>query len=287
MADPELASAAPTSTAPGSSYYQPQNAAGGAQILEWGAQALTIFSELFGPYPYATLDLVAVPGVVGYEFLTDDLHWGRLLPRSAHLRLRPGAVEFLVAARSPTNGGTDWSAITPIATPSSMRVWLNMPPSCISSDSTGWKPQSDTSTGAYVFRMQRLFSPKAIRSSISCRPRSQRKGPTLQRSIESCASLPPSRTRWGMRRSSLASSSMPPSCASTLRCRTICNPRLRTPPVRISMRSGNLPGIARGRVDRNGLRASLADACDPGCRVPGPSYAVNACRLSQLRSAVS
>ena len=98
VADPELASS--STDVNGTrvvSYYQPQNAAGGAQILEWGAQALTIFSELFGPYPYATLDLVAVPEVVGYEFPQLIFIGADYYPDPLTSGSRPGAVEFLVA----------------------------------------------------------------------------------------------------------------------------------------------------------------------------------------------
>jgi hypothetical protein len=79
------------------SYYVPHDAVGGAQILAWGTQALVVFTELFGPYPYTTLDLVEVPGVIGYEFpqlifLGADYYADPITAGS-----RPGAVEFLVA----------------------------------------------------------------------------------------------------------------------------------------------------------------------------------------------
>ncbi|MDQ3692610.1 MAG: M1 family metallopeptidase [Chloroflexota bacterium] len=79
------------------SYFPPDDAAGGEQILAWAAQALAVFSELFGPYPYATLDLAAVPDVIGYEFpqlifIGADYYADPITTGS-----RPGAVEFLVA----------------------------------------------------------------------------------------------------------------------------------------------------------------------------------------------
>ena len=79
------------------SYYNPEDAAGGAQVLEWGAQSLAVFTELFGPYPYATLDLVAVPNVTGFEF--PQLVWigADFYADPEGSGSRPGAIEFLVA----------------------------------------------------------------------------------------------------------------------------------------------------------------------------------------------
>ncbi len=79
------------------SYYAPEEAAGGAQMLEWGTRSLAMFTELFGPYPYATLDLVAVPNVTGLEFpqlvfIGADFYADPIASGS-----RPGAIEFLVA----------------------------------------------------------------------------------------------------------------------------------------------------------------------------------------------
>ena len=98
VADDDIAS---TSTTVGetvvTSYYAPADAAGGAQILEWGAQALAIFAELFGPYPFATLDLVAVPGIVGSEFSQLVFIGADLYADPVGAGSRPGAIEFLVA----------------------------------------------------------------------------------------------------------------------------------------------------------------------------------------------
>jgi len=79
------------------SYYNPQDAAGGAQILEWAAQSLAIFIDLFGPYPYTHLDLVAVPGVTGFEFPQMVFIGAEFYPDPVSLGSRPGAIEFLVA----------------------------------------------------------------------------------------------------------------------------------------------------------------------------------------------
>lgn len=53
------------------SYYNPEHAAGGAAVLRYATQSLAIFNDLFGPYPYAELDLVDVAlrnGAAGVEF---------------------------------------------------------------------------------------------------------------------------------------------------------------------------------------------------------------------------
>lgn len=98
VADDDVAS---TSTTVGetvvTSYYSPADAAGGAQILAWGAQALAIFAELFGPYPYAELDLVAVPGIVGSEFPQMVFIGADFYDDPVGAGSRPGAIEFLVA----------------------------------------------------------------------------------------------------------------------------------------------------------------------------------------------
>ena len=141
---------APTSTAPGSSL--PATKRGRRCTDPGGAQALTIFSELFGPYPYATLDLVAVPGVVGHEFPQLIFIGADYYPDPLTSGSRPGAVEFLVAHEV----AHQWRGL--VGNNPHRHAFLDeglaeYAPSCISSDSTGWKPQSNTSTGAYVFRM--------------------------------------------------------------------------------------------------------------------------------------
>jgi aminopeptidase N len=47
------------------SYYLPEDAEGGQQALGYAADALELFSELFGPYPYAEFDLVETPTTAG------------------------------------------------------------------------------------------------------------------------------------------------------------------------------------------------------------------------------
>jgi hypothetical protein len=98
VADPRLASVgAEVGGTTVTSYHRPQDAAGGELILGWAARSLAVFAELFGPYPYAELDLVAVPGVVGHEFPQLVFLGADYYPDPAAAGSRPGAVEFLVA----------------------------------------------------------------------------------------------------------------------------------------------------------------------------------------------
>jgi hypothetical protein len=53
------------------SHFNPDNAAGGAAVLRFGAQALRLFNERLGAYPYAEMDLVDLTvrnGAAGIEF---------------------------------------------------------------------------------------------------------------------------------------------------------------------------------------------------------------------------
>ncbi|MDQ4044967.1 MAG: M1 family metallopeptidase, partial [Chloroflexota bacterium] len=79
------------------SWHRPGEEAGSEQILEWAAQSFAIFTELFGPYPYAALDLVPVPHVIGYEFPQLVFIGSDFYPDPETLGSRPGAIEFLVA----------------------------------------------------------------------------------------------------------------------------------------------------------------------------------------------
>ena len=79
------------------SYHHPQNAAGGEQILTWATQSLAVFTEMFGPYPYTTLDVVAVPHMIGYEFPQMIFIGSDYYPDPVASGTRPGAIEFLVA----------------------------------------------------------------------------------------------------------------------------------------------------------------------------------------------
>jgi hypothetical protein len=98
VADPGLTSASTeVNGTTVTSYFPLERAAGGEQILAWAGQALTVFTELFGPYPYATLDLAAVPEVIGYEFPQLIFIGADYYADPVSAGSRPGAIEFLVA----------------------------------------------------------------------------------------------------------------------------------------------------------------------------------------------
>lgn len=98
MADPGLVSASTeVNGTTVTSYYHPENVGGGEQVLEWATQSLAIFTELFGPYPYTTLDLVAVPALIGYEFPQLIFIGADYYPDPVTSGSRIGAIEFLVA----------------------------------------------------------------------------------------------------------------------------------------------------------------------------------------------
>ena len=52
------------------SYYNPEDAAGGARVLEYAVRALRLYGQLFGTYPYREMDLAEAPlrGAAGVEF---------------------------------------------------------------------------------------------------------------------------------------------------------------------------------------------------------------------------
>lgn len=78
-------------------HHPAESAAGAQQVLEWATGALETFNELFGTSPYATLDVVAAPGVAGSEF--SGMIWldEAYVADPAGTGSRPGAIEFLVA----------------------------------------------------------------------------------------------------------------------------------------------------------------------------------------------
>ena len=47
------------------SYYPPELEPGGRETLQYAVDALRVFSEVFGPYPYAEFDVVATPTTAG------------------------------------------------------------------------------------------------------------------------------------------------------------------------------------------------------------------------------
>ena len=79
------------------SYFNPEHESGGQAALDYGEQALALFGDLFGPYPYAELDLVEWPmhGAGGFEL--PQMVW---LDTSLYddLRAQPGGPLELVVA---------------------------------------------------------------------------------------------------------------------------------------------------------------------------------------------
>lgn len=78
-------------------HFNPEHAAGGETVLHYGAQALRLYSRLFGAYPYAELDLVEVPHLAGFEFPQLVYLGSRFFADPAQPGARPRITEFLVA----------------------------------------------------------------------------------------------------------------------------------------------------------------------------------------------
>jgi hypothetical protein len=73
------------------SYYYPEHVRGGGKALDTAAEALAVFSELFGPYPYSELDVVETPNYLnGMEYPGLVVIADRLYPGV-------GGVEWLAA----------------------------------------------------------------------------------------------------------------------------------------------------------------------------------------------
>jgi hypothetical protein len=78
-------------------HHPADSASGAEQILAWVTGALETYNGLFGAYPYAALDVAAVPGVTGLEF--SGMIWldEGYVADPVGTGSRPGAIEFLVA----------------------------------------------------------------------------------------------------------------------------------------------------------------------------------------------
>ncbi len=72
------------------SYYLPQDRVGGEAILQYAADALRVYGERFGPYPYTELDVVEAPiGAGGMESP------GLIMIQDQHYTLHQGYAEFV------------------------------------------------------------------------------------------------------------------------------------------------------------------------------------------------
>lgn len=81
------------------SWYNPDHAEGGQNVLKWGAQALSLYSTLFGEYPYEEMDLVEVDlgnGAGGVEFPQITFIGGDYYGNSLITNTIPGFLEFVV-----------------------------------------------------------------------------------------------------------------------------------------------------------------------------------------------
>lgn len=82
------------------SYFHAGDAQGGEEVLDEGAQALAIYGRLFGPYPYAQLNLVEVRmgnGAAGDQFPQLVFIGSDAYGQSAPTRTIPRFLEFVVA----------------------------------------------------------------------------------------------------------------------------------------------------------------------------------------------
>jgi hypothetical protein len=98
LADPALIATSAESGGTTITVYAPAGSEIGAgQVLDWASQALKVYGDRFGAYPYTTLDIVAVPDLIGYEF--PEMIWlgEERVADPEGSGSRPTAVEFLVA----------------------------------------------------------------------------------------------------------------------------------------------------------------------------------------------
>ena len=80
------------------SYHDPDDAAGGATVLDAGAASLRIYAERFGPYPFREMDLVEVRlrGAGGVEF-PQLMYMGESLYSEGNRFRNPRYLEFVTA----------------------------------------------------------------------------------------------------------------------------------------------------------------------------------------------
>ncbi|MGH2535277.1 MAG: M1 family metallopeptidase [Thermomicrobiales bacterium] len=81
------------------SWYHPDSEAGGLAVLDQAAVSLAMYNRLFGPYPFAEMDLVQVDlgnGAGGVEFPQIMFIGGAFYGESAITRAIPAFLEFIV-----------------------------------------------------------------------------------------------------------------------------------------------------------------------------------------------
>ena len=106
------------------SWYSPDDVASGRDVLHFGAQALAVYSRLFGAYPYAEMDIVEVDlrNAGGIEFpQITFIEAGHYDQRGGNTGRGSTSWKSMWRTSSATSGGTVWSATTSTSTPSSTR----------------------------------------------------------------------------------------------------------------------------------------------------------------------
>jgi aminopeptidase N len=81
------------------SWYNPDHAQGGQNVLKWGAQAVELYNQWFGEYPYKELDLVEIDlgnGAGGVEFPQIVFIGGNYYGGSEITNSIPSFLEFVV-----------------------------------------------------------------------------------------------------------------------------------------------------------------------------------------------
>jgi hypothetical protein len=74
------------------SYFLPEQAAGGQQALDWAAQSLGVYEAAFGPYPYTELDVVQTATTAG------GIEYPGLVVIAGRLYDDPGRAQFFEGA---------------------------------------------------------------------------------------------------------------------------------------------------------------------------------------------
>ncbi len=78
------------------SYYLPEDVDGGERVLKWVVDSLAFFSQQFGPYPFAEMDVVATPTVAGgIEY--------------------PGLIAMPIRSYGQTGGFFQWATVHEVA----------------------------------------------------------------------------------------------------------------------------------------------------------------------------
>ena len=119
------------------SWYRPGDEATGRATAEYAAAALRVYSELFGPYPYAELDVV--PGPLISEAWSMPVCSSS---DSSSTARTPTSWSSAWRTRWLTSGGTTRWAATRSTRRGWTRAWPNLPPTSTRRKSTARRPPS-------------------------------------------------------------------------------------------------------------------------------------------------